>query len=85
MNSAAPIPAENFLDEVIAALIASDVELLRQLEAAASTVAAPRNRTQYLKKLALFAELLGETARNLRFLRRVTAKPSSGPYAINPR
>ena len=67
---AADFPADDFLDNVIAALTASDAAALRRLESAAPAVAAPRSRAAYLRKRAAFAALLHATARNLRLLRR---------------
>lgn len=81
MNPAIQIPADQFLDQAIAALIAADAAALRRLEAAASTVALPRNRIGYQARRATFAALLDATGRNLRFLRRVSGKPTANIYA----
>jgi hypothetical protein len=81
----AQIPADHFLEQAIAALTVADSSALRQLEASVLTVAAPRNRTAYAARRATFAALLDATARNLRFLRRVTGKQSSGFYTPSPR
>lgn len=83
MNPAIQIPADQFLDQAIAALIAADAATLRQLETAASTVALPRNRTGYQARRATFAALLDVTARNLRFLHRVSGKPTVNIYTHN--
>ena len=83
MNPAIQIPADQFLDQAIAALIAADAAALRRLEAAASTVALPRNRIGYQARCVTFAALLDVTARNLRFLHRVSGKPTVNIYTHN--
>jgi len=67
---AADFPADDFLDDVIAALTISSAASLRRLESAAPGVAAPRSRVRYFEKQAVLAALLDATARNLRLLRR---------------
>lgn len=67
-----PVPADEFLDQVISALIRVDAATLQQLESLASGVAAPRNFERFVQNRAVFAALLDATARNLRLLRRVT-------------
>lgn len=85
MEAAAEIPADTFLDQAIAALIAADVSTLCRLEDAASTVAAPVSRARYLKNRDMFAALLEATGRNLRFLRRATERQSTVLYTQGPR
>jgi hypothetical protein len=84
MDTTAPIPADVFLDRVIAALAATDARELRKLEAAASGVAMPASRSEYMRKRATLAALLSATARNLRILRRagfrVGSKQTAQPY-----
>jgi hypothetical protein len=73
--------ADDFLDEAMMALIATDAARLRQLAVLAPAVAAPRSRAAYVRKHAAFAALLKASARNLRFLRRVTQKRFPDLYA----
>lgn len=81
MNSRSEIPADDFLDLALAALSAGDAASLRQLEAAASDVAAPLSRAAYLRKRDIFKVLVDQTGRNLRFLRRVFEKQLASLYA----
>lgn len=81
MNSEAEIPADEFLDQALAALAAGDAASLRRLEAAAPDVGVPLNRAAYLSKRKIFMALLERTGRNLRFLRRVLEKQLAGLYA----
>lgn len=85
MSTSAQIPADGFLDRVIAALTAVDAATLRQLEATASHVAAPASSAGYLAKHATLAALLEASARNLRLIRRVTGRQSSGDLTFGPR
>jgi len=85
MSTPAQIPADGFLDQVIAALTAVDAAALRQLEATATHVAAPASPAGYLAKHATLAALLEASARNLRLIRRVTGKQSSGAFTFGPR
>lgn len=85
MSAPAQIPADGFLDQVIAALTAADAATLRQLEATATHVAAPANQSEYLQKHATLAALLEASARNLRLLRRVTGRQPFGAYNFGPR
>ncbi|MFZ0663295.1 MAG: hypothetical protein WAM66_11430 [Acidobacteriaceae bacterium] len=80
MKPAAEIPVDDFLDQALSALITTDASMLRRLESAAPTVAAPVSRARYLKDRDTFAALLEATGRNLRFLRRATQRqPHSRP------
>lgn len=84
MRSVAPLPVDRFLDEVFSALERGDASVLRQLEDAASSVAAPLNPAEYLKKRDALASLLEMTARNLRTIRRASGKHLPGQYAVAP-
>jgi hypothetical protein len=77
-------PADAFLDHIIAALTAADAATLRRLEAAASSITPPLNHAAYLEKRATLAALLAASARNLRFLRRITGKQSAILYPPRP-
>lgn len=85
MSTSAQIPADRFLDQVVAALIAAEAAALRELEAAAPHVAAPASPAGYLQKHATLAALLEASARNLRLLRRVTGRQSSCAFTFGPR
>lgn len=74
------IPADEFLDRVFTALIAADVDHLQRLEAQAPFVVAPRSEARFVRNRAIFASLLEITARNLRLLRRVSARQSPEIY-----
>lgn len=74
------IPADDFLDQVLSALIVADVTNLKRLEAEVSLVTAPRSEARLARNRAVFAVLLEETARNLRLLRRIAGKQVSDLY-----
>lgn len=85
MNPVAQIPADNFLDQVISALTDADLTTLRRLETAVLEITAPENPTRYLAKRDTLADLLDASARNLRFLRRVTRKQDHPSYLSGSR
>lgn len=84
MRSVAPIPVDRFLDEVFSALERGDAAALRRLENAASSVAAPLNPAEYLRRRDALAKLLEMTARNLRTIRRATGERLPGQYVVVP-
>lgn len=77
MKTGALIPADIFIDQVLASLVRADAAALHQLESAALTVAAPENPAQYPKKRAALAALIDATGRNLRFLHRVANRKAA--------
>lgn len=78
------IPADEFLDRVFTALIAADVDDLQRLEAQAPFVAAPRSHARFVRNREIFAALLDMSARNLRLLRRISARQSPDVYHPHP-
>lgn len=71
------IPADEFLDQVFTALIASDVDNLQRLEAQAPFVAAPRSEAKFIRNREIFAALLDMALRNVRLHHRVSARQVS--------
>lgn len=81
MKQKLDIPVDHLFDQATAALVAGDAASLRQIQVAASDVAAPSSRAAYIHKRDVFKALLEQTGRNLRFLRRVIEKQPAGLYA----
>lgn len=75
------IPVDQLLDRAIVALSVCDASGLRALEALAPRAAAPLDWARCRRLRAVYAALLAETARNLRMVRRVSARADeANPY-----